>query len=45
MNSEKWFALLSLLFQNMPALQMIFKKEVKTDEKVSDSSKEGQKNI
>lgn len=33
MNSEKWFALLSLLFQNMPALQMIFgKKEVNSNE-------------
>ena len=45
MNSEKWFALLSLLFQNMPALQMIFRKEVKNVEKDTDSTKEGQKNI
>lgn len=29
MNSEKWFSLLALLLQNMPALQAIFKKDKK----------------
>jgi len=32
MNSEKWFSLFALLLQNMPALEMIFKKDKKEGE-------------
>lgn len=32
MNRGQWFGLLALLLQNLPALEMIFKKEEKTNE-------------
>lgn len=32
MNRGQWFSLLALLLQNLPALEMIFKKEEKSDE-------------
>lgn len=43
MNSQKWFALMALILQNMPALQMIFKSDKKEGENNAPSTNE-QKN-
>lgn len=44
MNSQKWFALLALLLQNMPALQMIFQNDKKEGEINNAPTSDQQKN-